>query len=204
MSVTVDLPIPDDLSSIRFPERCASCGAPSDLAHPLAVGQPDASGKRRKKKGAAGGPITLNIPVCARCKQRDDSEEKRNWIVFLASAGLATIALFLPITFAIDLVFDPDSVSPATGLDALTVAGFSSLLGGFAIGLVVEFVGRVIMLPFGGRPPTEVPPVLIQAVQDISVLGGFSLRLIPAQKLLRMRFTNEEVGREFGRLNPRS
>ena len=183
MTRTIDIPLSPDTRHVTLAHVCVRCGAPSDAVITIKV---------RNEKPAR--EVTLDVAYCAACKPITDRLAGAAWIIAFIAGAIAAVGVFLGLSVMMDQVelflgeFMPSTESAAVG-----VIGMTSLLIGAVIGILFETLSRVILLPFGGDPLTDPPPIAVDLFQPGVSLRGLRASLNTEGSVLHLRYTHDKA-----------
>jgi hypothetical protein len=198
MSTTFRIPYaPGASNPLVFPERCLSCGAPKEAESTLALSRNVMRGQRQES-------VTLNLPIphCARCARTTKNVFLAGCIPFALGFVVAGLAAFLAVFIgAIGLGLDEGPTQAGTPLPSWVLGGLAGLLAGFAGGFVFELAARVVLIPFFGRALLGAPLLAAQFIRDSDYVAGVTGALSADGAHIQLEFSNDEVAREFARLN---
>ena len=172
-----------------FPERCVNCGKPKDENLGLTLD------KKIKKRGK---PVQMrmSVPMCKECANRERSIAKVTLVPFLIAGLLIGIAVFIPVA-----IFSPEGTTPQTLAFPLVLGGFAGLIAGSIGGTVVEFFVRLLATPVFGKLVTRRPLTIFGLYSNGDELIGVSARFLRKEKIAQLEFENDEIAREFIKIN---
>jgi hypothetical protein len=81
------------------------------------------------------------------------------------------------------------------------VGGAAGLIAGLIGGSVVEFFVRMLAVPFYGKLLTRRPLTILGLFTENDELIGISAKFFRETNMLHLAFENEEIAREFKKLN---
>lgn len=187
----IDIPIRDlkKPPMLKFPERCVNCGKPKheNLGITLHMGV-----QKRDQ------PVTLqlSVPMCKICADKERSVAKVTLVPFLIAGFIIGVIVFIPV-----MLITPEGTSSQTIGFPLVLGGFAGLVAGIIGGTVVEFIVKMLAVPFYGKLVTRRPLTVFGLFADTDELIGISAKFLREKKLVRLEFENEEIAREFVQLN---
>jgi len=180
---------------LAFPERCVCCGGPSQAKSTLFVNRLVRNGKKKVQISAK-----YQVPHCERCARSTRAIFLAGLIPFalgfLAVGGLTLISVaFGALKWGLDDYGQPHN---ANSLVLGAAAGlFAGLIGGF----LFEILARVVLLPVFGQALFRAPLLSVQFLSDADYVAGLSGKPDTQTRQLILAFSNEEIAREFERLN---
>jgi hypothetical protein len=208
------IPLTADDVQLTFPGRCVCCGKPKETETLLKVfrqwGNQSPKNISRaivvdKDKSLA--TLTLNVPHCARCHAADGRVAILTWIAFFAGAVPGGIVAFILVLLGlawVDDFFGVSGASPDYGAVQLGLAGALAFIIGGVAGFAAEVVAKVFFTPFLGRALFYAPLLAVQVLGDQEYAAGLTASLTKDFASLQLKFANDEIGQEFGRLNRRA
>ena len=140
--------------------------------------------------------MKLEIPMCNVCADRERSIAKVTLIPFLIAGFLIGLVVFVPV-----VLIAPQGTSTQTLDLPWVIAGAASLIAGLIGGSVIEFFVRMLAVPFYGKLVTRRPLTILGLFTESDQLVGISAKFSRETSLLYLTFENEEIAREFKKLN---
>ncbi len=189
--MVINIPIRDPKKppTLKFPERCVSCGSPKEETLGITLNM----GAQKRNQSVT---MQLTVPMCTACAKKERSVAKVTLIPFLI-AGLAVgLIAFVPAT-----LISPEGTTPQTLGFPFVFGGFVGMIAGILAGSVVEFFVKILAAPFYGRLLARRPLTIVGLFAGSDELIGISARFLRQAKTVRLEFENEEIAREFQQLN---
>ncbi|NUQ85703.1 MAG: hypothetical protein HUU11_13400 [Anaerolineales bacterium] len=189
--ITVEIPIRDKKKppALKFPERCAHCGKPKHVVLPLKLNM----GAQTRK-----GQVMMDFPVplCAECERKERRITNVTLVPFLVAGLIFGLVAFVPVWLAA-----PQGTTPQTlGFD-LAFGGFVGLVVGMIGGSAVEFGSKFVFAPVYGQLLLKRPLTVFSLFNDAEDVIGLSARFTRDRQSLKLTFENDEVAKEFEKLN---
>ena len=175
--------------ALKFPERCANCGKPSDEILGLSLNM----GEQNRGKPVV---LQMKVPMCKACADKERGIAKVTYIPFLVVGFI-----FGAITFVPAMLVAPQGVDAQTVGFPLVVCGFAGLIVGSITGTIAEIIVKSLSIPVYGKLVTRRPLTVFALFSDTDELLGVSARLLREKKLVQLEFENETIAREFLQLN---
>lgn len=190
--LTVEIPIPDKKKPpvLKFPERCVNCGKPKHVVMPMKLNM----GVQKRGQGVL---MDFPVPLCAACEKKEKRITNITLVPFLIGGLLVFIAVFIPVW-----LLTPDGTTTQTLGFAPTVGAFVGLFAGLLGGAVIEFVVKLLFVPVFGSLLLKRPLTLLSLFNDSEDVLGLSVRFTEKKKSLKLTFENDEIAREFEKINP--
>lgn len=189
--ITVEIPIKDKKKppALKFPERCAHCGKPKHVVLPLKLNM-----GAQTRKGQV--MIDFPVPLCAECEQKERRITNMTLVPF-ALAGLFLCA----IAFVPAWLVAPQGPTPQTSSFDLLFGAFVGVVVGLIGGSAVEFGLKFVFAPVYGQLLLKRPLTVFSLFNDSEDVIGLSARFTKDRKSLKLTFENDEVAKEFDKLN---
>ena len=189
--LTVEIPIPDKKKPpvLKFPERCANCGKPKHVVMPMKLDM----GVQKRGQGVL---MDFPVPLCADCEKKERRITNVTLLPFLIAGLLVCVIVFIPVW-----LLTPDGETIQTMGFAPAVGAFVGLIAGVIGGTIVEFVLKLMFAPVYGQLLLKRPLTVFSLFNDSEDLIGLSARFTKDKKSLKLTFENEEIAREFEKLN---
>ncbi|NOH03804.1 MAG: hypothetical protein HND47_18490 [Chloroflexi bacterium] len=185
------LPIPDlkKPPAFKFPERCVSCGKPKEEMLGISLNM----GVQIRNK-----PVTLEmkVPMCKACAEKERGVAKVTLVPFLIAGLIVGAVVFVPVT-----LLAPEGTSPQTLNTPFVLGGAAGLFAGILGGTMVEAIVKTLAIPFYGRLVTRRPLTVLAMFSEADQLIGISVKFLRDKKLVQLEFENEDIAREFSKLN---
>ena len=187
----IQIPIPDlkKPPSLKFSERCTNCGKPKEET----LGMSLHMGVQHRNKTVT---LELKVPMCKACADKERSVAKVTLIPFLAVGFIAGAIAFVPA-----MLIAPAGPTPDTAGFPFVFGGGVGLIVGIMVGTVAEMVVKIFAAPFYGRLVTRRPLTILGFLSETDDLLGVSAKFLREKKLVQLEFENEEIAREFAKLN---
>lgn len=187
----VQIPIPDlkKPPALKFPGRCVHCGKPGEETLGMSLNM----GVQNRSQ-----PVTMDLKVsmCKACADKERSIAKVTLVPFLIVGFIFGAATFVPAT-----LIAPDGTTPDTAGFPFVFGGFMGLIVGIVTGTVAEMIVRPLAVPFYGKLVARRPLTILSFIRETDDLIGVSARFFRGEKLATLEFENEEIGREFSKIN---
>ncbi|GAB4495438.1 MAG: hypothetical protein Fur0016_15110 [Anaerolineales bacterium] len=192
---SVDIPIPDPQKPpvIPFPPRCLHCGQPPAESLPLKM--PMGVEKRGRQV-----TLDLNVPLCAEGAKLERGIAKVTLVPFLLGGLLTGLPAFVIVWLLTPENFLRSTTRAAVFAD-LVLGAFAGLMVGLVGGILIETAFKLLFAPLYGKTLLKRPLTMLELFSDMENVVGFSAALSKDKKRLQLAFENEDVGREFQRLN---
>jgi len=189
--ITVEVPIKDAKNppKLKFPDRCVNCGKPKQVVMPMKLNM----GVEKRGQGVL---MDFPVPLCAEC------EKKERRITYVTLVPFVVVGFILgAIAFVPALLIAPEGTTPDTYNFPFVFAGFVGIVIGAIGGTVVEFVLKFLFAPAYGQLLLNRPLTILSFFNDSEDVIGLSAKFTEKKKSLKVTFENDEVAREFKRLN---
>ncbi len=188
---TVEIPIKDAKNppKINFPDRCVNCGKPKQVVMPLQLNM----GVEKRGQGVL---MDFPVPLCAECEKKERRVTNVTLLPFVIAGFILGALAFIPA-----LLIAPDGTSPQTYNFPFVFAGFVGLVVGVIGGTAVEFILKFLFAPAYGQLLLKRPLTILSLFNDSENVIGLSAKFTDKKKSLKVTFENDDVGKEFGRLN---
>jgi hypothetical protein len=189
---TVEIPIPDKKKPpvLNFPERCVNCGKPKQVVMPMKLNM----GVKKRGQGVL---MDFPVPLCAECEKKERRITNVMLLPFFLAGLLICVIVFIPVW-----LLTPDGTTTQTLGFAPTVGAFVGLIAGVVGGSVVEFVLKLVFAPVYGQLLLKRPLTVFSLFNDSEDVIGLSAKFTDQKKSLKLTFENDEIAREFEKLNP--
>lgn len=188
---TVEIPIKDAKNppKINFPDRCVNCGKPKQVVMPLQLNM----GVEKRGQGVL---MDFPVPLCAECEKKERRVTNVTLLPFVIAGFILGALAFIPA-----LLIAPNGTSPQTYNFPFVFAGFVGLVVGVIGGTAVEFILKFLFAPAYGQLLLKRPLTILSLFNDSENVIGLSAKFTDKKKSLKVTFENDDVGKEFGRLN---
>lgn len=187
----IQIPIPDLKKPpvLKFPERCVNCGKPNEEMLGMSLNM----GVQHRNK-----PVTmdLKVPMCKACADKERSIAKVTIVPFLVAGLLFGAIAFVPV-----MLVSPQGSDPSTVNAPFILGGLAGLIVGCITGTLAEIVIKSLAIPFYGKLVTRRPLTIFSFLTETDNLLGVSAKFLRDKKLVQLAFENEEIAREFVKLN---
>jgi len=189
--LTVEIPITDKKKPpvLKFPERCANCRKPKHVVMPMKLNM----GVQKRGQGVL---MDLPMPLCVECEKKERRITNVTLLPFFIAGLLVCVIVFIPVW-----LITPDGTTAQTLGFSVTVGTFVGLIAGVVGGTIVEFVLKLMFAPVYGQLLLKRPLTVFSLFNDSEDLIGLSARFTKEKKSLKLTFENEEIAREFEKLN---
>ncbi len=190
--LTVEIPIPDKKKPpvLKFTERCVNCGKPKHVVMPMKLNM----GVQKRGQGVL---MDFPVPLCADCEKKERRITNVTLLPFFVAGLLICVIVFIPVW-----LITPDGTTSQTLGFSLTVGAFVGLIAGVIGGSVVEFVLKLMFAPVYGQLLLKRPLTVFSLFNDSEDVIGLSAKFTDQKKSIRLTFENDEIAREFEKLNP--
>jgi len=189
--LTVEIPIPDKKQPpvLKFPDRCVHCGKPKHIVMPMKLDM----GVQKRGQGVL---MDFPAPLCAECERKERRITNVTLLPFFVAGLLVCVIVFIPVW-----LITPDGTTSQTLGFSLTVGAFVGLVAGVIGGSIVEFVVKLMFAPAYGQLLLKRPLTVFNLFNDSEDVIGLSAKFTDQKKSLKLTFENDEVAREFEKLN---
>jgi len=190
--LTVEIPVPDKKQPpvLNFPDRCVHCGKPKHIVMPLKLDM----GVQKRGQGVL---MDFPVPLCAECEKKERRITNVTLLPFFVAGLLVCVIVFIPVW-----LITPDGTTSQTLGFSLTVGAFVGLIAGVIGGSIVEFVVKLMFAPAYGQLLLKRPLTVFSLFNDSEAVIGLSAKFTDQKKSLKLTFENDEIAREFEKLNP--
>ncbi len=188
---TVEIPIKDAKNppKINFPDRCVNCGKPKHTVMPLQLNM----GVEKRGQGVL---MDFPVPLCAECEKKERRVTNVTLLPFVIAGFILGAIAFIPA-----LLIAPDGTSPQTYNFPFVFAGFIALVVGVIGGTAVEFILKFLFAPAYGQLLLKRPLTILSLFNDSEDVIGLSAKFTEKKRSLKVMFENDEIGKEFEKLN---
>lgn len=189
--LTVEIPIADKKKPpvLKFPERCVNCGKPKHVVMPMKLDM----GVQKRGQGVL---MDFPVPLCAECEKKERRITNVTLLPFLIAGLLVCVIVFIPVW-----LLTPDGETIQTLGFAPAMGAFVGLIAGVIGGSVVEFVLKLVFAPAYGQLLLKRPLTIFSLFNDSEDVIGLSAKFTDQKKSLKLTFENDEIAREFEKLN---
>lgn len=174
---------------LKFPERCANCGKPQSETLGMSLNM----GVQHRNKTVT---MDLKVPMCKACADKERSIAKVTIVPFLVAGLLFGAIAFVPV-----MLVSPQGSDPSTVNAPFILGGLAGLIVGCITGTLAEIVIKSLAIPFYGKLVTRRPLTIFSFLTETDNLLGVSAKFLRDKKLVQLEFENEEIAREFAKLN---
>jgi hypothetical protein len=190
--LTVEIPIPDKKKPpvLKFPERCVNCGKPKHVVMPMKLNM----GVQKRGQGVL---MDFPVPLCVECEKKERRITNVTLLPFFLAGVLICAIVFIPVW-----LITPDGTTSQTLGFSVTVGTFVGLIAGVIGGTIVEFVLKLTFAPVYGQLLLKRPLTVFSLFNDSEDVIGLSARFTDGKNSLKLTFENDELAREFEKLNP--
>jgi hypothetical protein len=189
---SIDIPIRDQKNPpvLKFPDRCVNCGKPKEtiLGITLQMGA--------QKRGQ---PVLmkLDVPMCNVCAEKERSIAKVTLVPFLIAGVLIGLIVFIPV-----VLIAPDGTSTQTLSMPWVLGACAGLIAGIVGGTMVELIVKMLAAVSYGKLVIHRPLTILGIFSESDALIGLSAKFARETGILHLTFENDDVAREFKKLNP--
>jgi hypothetical protein len=189
--LTVEIPIPDKKKPpvLKFPERCVNCGKPKHVVMPMKLNM----GVEMRGQGVL---MDFPVPLCTECEKKERRITNVTLLPFFLAGLLICVIVLIPVW-----LITPDGTTSQTIGFSLTVGAFVGLIAGIIGGTIVEFVLKLMFAPVYGQLLLKRPLTVFSLFNDSEDVIGLSAKFTDQKKSLKLTFENDEIAREFEKLN---
>lgn len=189
--ITVEVPIKDAKNppKINFPDRCVNCGKPKHVVMPMKL----IMGVEKRGRGVL---MDFPVPLCAECEKKERRVTMVTLVPFLIAGLIVGVIAFIPA-----MLIAPEGTTPGTYAFPFVFGGFVGMVVGVIDGTVVEFVLKFLFAPVYGQLLLKRPLTILSFFNDSEDVIGLSARFADKKSSLKITFENDDVAREFERLN---
>lgn len=174
---------------LKFPQRCTNCGKAQEEVLTLSLH----TGSQVRSLPQV---LAFKVPMCKACAEKERSIAKVTLIPFLVGGLIFGVIAFIPAAF-----IAPEGTTPQTLNFPIVFGGFVGLIVGVIFGTIVEFVVKMLSMPSYGKTLARRPLTAFSLFHATDEFVGISVNLLVEKKVLQFEFENEEIAREFAKLN---
>jgi hypothetical protein len=190
--ISIEIPIKDKKNppQLKFPDRCVNCGKPKETVMGITL----QTGEQKR-----GQPVLmkLEVPMCTACADKERGIAKVTLVPFLIAGLLIGLVVFIPV-----VLIAPDGTSTQTLSMPWILGGAAGLIAGVIGGSLVEFLVKILAASFYGRLVTRRPLTLFALLTESDALIGLSAKFSRETGIVHLTFENEDIARDFKKLNP--
>jgi len=189
--ITVELPIRDPKKppTLKFPDKCVYCGKPKAREFPVKL----STGAQKRGQMVQ---LEMNVPLCAECLAKENRIANVTWLPFFIVGLIGCVVVFIPVWF-----FSPEGTSTQTLALPYVLGATAGLFAGIVAGTLAEFVLKILFAPAYGKLLSKRPLTIFSVLSDSENVIGLSVRFTDAKKSLKLVFENDDVAREFEKIN---
>ena len=189
--LTIDIPIidPKKPPALKFPERCVNCGKPKVREFHVKLN----TGAQKRGQIVQ---LEMSVPLCVDCAKKEDRIANVTWIPFFSVGLLACIVAFVPVW-----LISPQGTTTQTLAMPYVLAAAAGLFAGIVGGTLVEFVLKLLFAPAYGQLLLKRPLTILSVFNDSEDMIGLSAKFTDGRKFLKLTFENDEIAKDFERLN---
>jgi hypothetical protein len=189
--ITVEVPIREKKNPpvLKFPERCVNCGKSKQSVMPLKLNM----GVEKRGQGVL---MDIPVPLCADCRSMESRITNVTLLPFLIAGFLICAIVFVPVW-----LITPDGETIQTIGFAPMVGVVVGVIAGLIGGSLIEFGLKILFAPAYGRLLLKRPLSIFSLLNDSEDVIGLSAKFTDGKKSLKVIFENDEIGREFEKLN---
>ncbi|MEW6083775.1 MAG: hypothetical protein AB1607_04185 [Chloroflexota bacterium] len=136
------------------------------------------------------------VPLCEECEKKERRVTYVTLVPFVLAGFIVGVIAFIPA-----LLIAPEGTTPDTLNFPFVFGGFVGIVVGAIGGTVVEFVLKLLFTPMYGQLLLKRPLTILSLFNDSEDVIGLSAKFTEKKKSLKMTFENDEMGKEFQRLN---
>ena len=189
--LTVEVPIIDanDPPTLRFPDRCVNCGQPKHTVLPmkLNLGFP----KRGQRV-----LMDFPVPLCAECERKERRMTNVTLLPFFVVGIVVCVSVFIQVW-----LMTPDGATSQTLGFSLPIGALVGLSAGVIGGSIIEYALKLLFARAYGRSLSQRPLTIFGLFSDSENVIGVSTKFTDGRKSLKLTFENDEIAREFEKLN---
>ncbi len=174
---------------LKFPQRCTNCGKAQEEILTLSLH----TGSQVRNLPQV---LAFKIPMCKACAEKERSIAKVTLVPFLVGGVIFGAIAFVPAAF-----IAPEGTTPQTLNFPFVFGGLVGLIVGMIFGTIVEVIVKMLATPFYGRTLTRRPLTIFSLFHATDEFVGISVKLLAEKKVIQFEFENEEIAREFAKLN---
>ncbi|MFN8385484.1 MAG: hypothetical protein U0V48_12935 [Anaerolineales bacterium] len=188
---TVEVPIKDAKNppKIIFPDRCVNCGKSKHTVMPMKLNM----GVEKRGQGVL---MDFPVPLCAECERKEKRVTMVTLVPFLIAGLIVGVIAFIPA-----MLIAPEGTSQQTLGFPFVFGGLVGMVVGVIGGTIVEFVLKFLFAPVYGQLLLKRPLTILSFFNDSEDVIGLSARFADKKSSLKITFENDDVAREFERLN---
>jgi hypothetical protein len=189
--LTVEISIPDKKKPpvLKFPERCVNCGKPKQVVMPMKLNM----GVQKRGQGVL---MDFPVPLCAECEKKERRITNVTLLPFVIVGLLLCGIVFIPVW-----LLTPDGTTSQTLGFSVTVGALAGIIAGLIGGSAVEFILKLAFASAYGQLLLKRPLTVFSLFNDSEDVIGLSARFTENKKSLKLIFENNEIAREFEKLN---
>jgi hypothetical protein len=189
--ITVEVPIQDSKNppQLEFPARCVNCGKPKQVVLPMKLNM----GVEKRGRGVL---MDFPVPLCAECERKEKRVVNVSLVPFIIAGLLTFVIVFIPVW-----LITPDGETIQTIGFSAAVGTFAGIIAGLIGGTVAEFALKILFAPAYGKLLLQRPLTILGLFHDSEDVIGLSARFTEKKKSLKLTFENDEIGKEFERIN---
>ncbi len=174
---------------LKFPQRCTNCGKVKEEILTLSLH----TGSQVRSLPQV---LAFKVPMCKACAEKERSIAKVTLIPFLVGGLIFGVIAFFPAAF-----ISPEGTTPQTLNFPVVFGGLVGLIVGVIFGTIVEVVVKMLAMPFYGKTLARRPLMVFSLFHATDEFVGVSVNLLTEKKVLQFEFENEEIAREFEKIN---
>ena len=138
----------------------------------------------------------MSVPLCAECAKKEDRIANLTWLPFFIVGLLACEVAFIPVW-----LFSPEGTSTQTLAMPYVFGATAGLVAGLVVGTLAEFILKILFAPAYGQLLLKRPLTVLAVFNDLENVIGLSVKFTDKKESLILTFENDEVAREFEKLN---
>jgi hypothetical protein len=175
---------------LKFPARCVRCGKPRETTMKIGLNM----GVQKRSNTVM---MEIIVPMCNACAEKERSIAKVTLVPFLIAGFITFVIVFIPVW-----LITPDGTMSQTLGFSIAVGALAGIIAGLIGGTLVEFGLKFVFAAVYGQLLLKRPLTVLGLFNDSEDVVGLSLRFGDQKKSLKLVFENEDIAREFTRLNP--
>jgi hypothetical protein len=148
------------------------------------------------EKRGQGVLMDFPVPLCAECEKKERRVTNVTLLPFVIAGLVIGAIAFIPA-----FLIAPEGTTPDTYNFPFVFGGFVGIVVGVIGGTIVEFVLKFLFAPAYGQLLLKRPLTIFSLFNDSEDVIGLSAKFTDKKKSLKVTFENDEIGKEFKRLN---
>lgn len=143
--------------------------------------------------------MKISVPMCKGCAEKERGVAKVTLIPFLIGGVIFGAIAFIPAW-----LLSPEGTTPQTFNTPVIVGSTVALIVGIIFGSIIEVLVKILAIPKYGKLVAKRPLTILSFFSNTDELIGISAKFIKAKKIIELQFENDEIAKEFKRLNPQT